>query len=380
MKSNRFLFIILSLLLFWACDNGHEEDKDVKRRTLIVYMAMDDAGSLSSMMSRIKDIWINSWDAAGYNGNLLIYADNGTTSALFNVIRKKGKNVAEVVQQYDGVNSADPTFFNNLLTEIANEWTAESYGLVVSSHATGWLPKGRMISPATVFKDESSNAAEMDIAAFADAIPYKMDFIIFDACLMGGVEVAYELKDKTDYLLFSPAEVISNGMIFPTTFAHLMKDAPDLEAVGREFYDYYNSLSGSWRSATVSLIKTSELDSLADISRNILYGADVENEVNLSSIQSYGYGGNLLYFDFGDMIKKFAPQSYDEFIEILDAAVIYKANTPGYFSSGSAYSEINHYSGLSVYIPQACFPILNMAHENMKWTRFINNSSVVSSN
>lgn len=28
---------------------------------------------------------------------------------------------------------------------------------------------------------------------------------------MGGIEVAYELRNKTDYMIASPAEVISNG-------------------------------------------------------------------------------------------------------------------------------------------------------------------------
>ena len=31
-----------------------------------------------------------------------------------------------------------------------------------------------------------------------------MDVIYTDACLMGGIEVAYQLKDVSDYLVFSP--------------------------------------------------------------------------------------------------------------------------------------------------------------------------------
>lgn len=52
--------------------------------------------------------------------------------------------------------------------------------------------------------------AEMELEEFAAAIPDgQLDFIVFEACLMAGVEVAYVLRGKTDYILSSAAEIVS---------------------------------------------------------------------------------------------------------------------------------------------------------------------------
>lgn len=39
-----------------------------------------------------------------------------------------------------------------------------------------------------------SLAYEMNINDMAEAIPMKLDYILFDACFMGGIEVAYEFR------------------------------------------------------------------------------------------------------------------------------------------------------------------------------------------
>ena len=53
----------------------------------------------------------------------------------------------------------------------------------------------------------------IEIADLPGAIPMHLDFIIMDACLMGCVEVAYELRDKCDILIFSPTEILSSGIL-----------------------------------------------------------------------------------------------------------------------------------------------------------------------
>ncbi|MDR1316080.1 MAG: hypothetical protein LBK13_04320, partial [Spirochaetales bacterium] len=142
------------------------------------------------------------------------------------------------------------------------------------SHATGWLPAG-MSDPApmlrSVILDRSTteSANYMELAGFAAAIPYKLDFIVFDACFMGAIEVCCELKDKTDYLVASPAEVLSPGFVYSTMMRHLFRIEADLTAVAKDFYGYFNAQSGLLRSATVSVVRTAELDALADTFREI---------------------------------------------------------------------------------------------------------------
>ena len=55
----------------------------------------------------------------------------------------------------------------------------------------------------------------MELADFASALPLpnhrKWDFILFEGCYMGSVEVAYELKDKTEAIIASSTEIVSPG-------------------------------------------------------------------------------------------------------------------------------------------------------------------------
>jgi hypothetical protein len=67
----------------------------------------------------------------------------------------------------------------------------------------------------------------MELADFANAIPYKLDFIIFDACFMGSVEVCYELKDKAEYIVASPTEILSPGFVYSSMMQHLFKPKAD---------------------------------------------------------------------------------------------------------------------------------------------------------
>ena len=41
----------------------------------------------------------------------------------------------------------------------------------------------------------------MNIDALAAALPVRFDFILMDACLMGSVEVVYELRNKADFII-----------------------------------------------------------------------------------------------------------------------------------------------------------------------------------
>jgi hypothetical protein len=74
---------------------------------------------------------------------------------------------------------------------------------------------------------------------------------------MAGLEVAYELKDKTQYIVGSSAEMLSPGFtpVYQQMFPLLYKKEADLPAVAAAYYDYYNSMEGDNRSATISVIQ-----------------------------------------------------------------------------------------------------------------------------
>ena len=78
--------------------------------------------------------------------------------------------------------------------------------MLYSSHGTGWLPEfyyGDGADPENevdIWESTSSKSMgshvngdeldEMELSELASAIPMHLDYLIFDACLMGCVEVA----------------------------------------------------------------------------------------------------------------------------------------------------------------------------------------------
>jgi len=184
---------------------------------------------------------------------------------------------------------------------------------------------------------------------------------------MASVEVCYELKDKVDYIVASPTEVLTPGFVYATMMPHLFKPQPDLTAVAREFYEYYNSQRGLLQSATVSVVKTSELDALVPIFKEITSDANLLPE-EFNAIQTFGYGARKVYFDLGDYLQKISPDKQAAIQAAIDKCVIYKANTQSYYTAATKRLEdIHAFSGLSVYIQQAAYPEANLAYESLKW-------------
>lgn len=355
-----YFFIGIFLLGMAACHKDDSEEKEGAGRTVIVYLGVDNnfAGEGAQKVKALSEGWRKSYD-----GNLLVYADAGE-AVLVHVHEKS----ADTIQKYGTENSASPAVLTRVLSEVKERFPADSYGMIVLSHGSGWLPKGQLVEPASIIQDRYN---EMEFLDFVDAIPMSLDFIIFDACFMGTIEVAYELKEKVKYVVASPAEVLSPGFVYGNMMTHLMKAEPDLMSVAKDFYNYFDVLSGFWKSATVSVVKTDELENIAKF---LAAQGDVTDSerVTLREVQQYGYGSHSLFWDMGDYVSRWNPERAEQFAELLNQAILYKAATPGYYSSGNnMYNKIHTYSGLAMYVPQADYPFLNREYRKLKWVKAV---------
>ena len=379
MKFYRSLLLFLPLFYYFlsGCVKVKDPVPETPVRTVIVYLGTDN-NFLSEAAEKINTLK-NSWDKDN-NGNLLVYADAGKSAVLVHIYyNKRLGNVADTIEVYQDENSASPATITRVLNRAkAYCPKASSYGLVVLSHGSGWLPaemswpiRARSVIIDTSTRDPNNYTELWD---FANAIPYKLDFIVFDVCFMGTIEVAYELKEKAEYIVASPAEVLVPGFVYSTMMQHLFEPVPDVTAVASEFYEYYNNQTGYYRSATVSVVKTSELEALATVVKDITQqNAPLSN---LNNIQTFGYGAQRIYFDLEDYLLKLSPENQNRIQTALNKCVIYKANTPSYYSMGNyAMNPINTFSGLTMYIPQPAFPKANEAYGQLKWAKRIEYSN-----
>ncbi len=307
---------------------------------------------------------------------------------------KDGVVICETICIYEQeMNSAEISSFSRVVADAERTYPATERGLILWSHATGWLPEGYYSNPLDIAGDMlsqpiedpyrflvKSNAdkplrksfgsdsnSEMEITELAAALPHTYEFILFDCCLMGGIEVAYEFKDKCEYMLFSPTEILADGFPYNKIFNPIFNIENREEALTKvclDFFAIYDAQTGIYRSATVSMVKSSALEDLARVCASI-YRNNQDSILAMDEfpLQIYYRYDKKWYYDFEDIVSRIAtPEQYLEFKTALDRTIVYKAATDIFLNI-----EIERYSGLSTYLPRARYKVLNDFYKTLKW-------------
>ena len=312
-----------------------------------------------------------------------------------------------------GRKATDPDVIKEVLGFARDRFKVERYGLILSSHGSGWLPAG-YVQPATttswmsfyelgadirttppaerfrrttafqgpltktfgmdcfgVYGTTSSYAYELSVETLASSIEDHWDFILFDACFMGCVEVAYELRHCTDKLCLSAAEVLADGFDYKRLTRLLFKTGSSAESFCKAYFDYYNGRTGDYRTATVATVATSEMDNLAAVCKELIgkYAGAIA-DVDTNAVQVYSRGGEKWFCDLQDIFTKSGISQADslELQAALDKCIIYKAATPYIISE----VPVNDFCGLSMYLPRVGNAVLDAAYKRTAWNKAVN--------
>lgn len=266
------LFALLTLVcVMVSC--GHEPDAPATERTVLVYMVANNSLSANSF----DDIAEMKRAAADIKGHLIVYHHpyNGEPR-LFEIERDGSeRQLASYTTEESSVSIAR---MRRVLSDTKALAPSDSYGLVLWSHANGWHnDKGVIdepepqagISPLSFGEDGIFNPKKMKLSSLARALEgNSFDFIYFDCCHMATVEVAYELRHLTPWIVASVTELELDGMPYDRNLRHLFASTPRLEAAMAETY---NALTQpGMYGCSISLIATAGLDGLAEASREAL--------------------------------------------------------------------------------------------------------------
>lgn len=286
----------------------------------------------------------------------------------------------------------------DVLETVKGLYPHASYGMVFSSHGSGWLPSGYYSTgkitagtaglQAVPYIDPNSdgsmprvksigidnitsrNTYEMEIETFAQALPMKFDYIIIDACLMGCVEVAYALKDKCDKLVFSQAEVLEDGLCDYTTLTQrvLRPAVPDLYNLCEDSYQHYkNQDDPIYRSLTISMIDCTRLDGLAE-SCKLLF-SKYRNQislVNAANVQGYFRARKHWFYDLTDILRQSGIPEADMagYNKAMSDCVLYNAATDTFINF-----DIRTHCGLSMYLPADGNSELDEFYKTLSWNK-----------
>lgn len=372
------LLLVAFAISFASCEGDHDPIPvpSGKVRTVLVYVVADNtlssfaAADVNEMMEGMKQVDPSLC-------NLLVYVDDKSAPVLYHLTKDKSGNVAlETVVQYEEQVSTDVTVMKEVVTRAFSAYPADSYGLVYWSHGEGWLPYPvvtRWVGQDTSAGDSRMNISEL--AAVLQSCPH-LDFLLFDACFMQSVEVAYELRSYTDYVIASPTEIPAPGApydkVVPKMFVSTDKEVVAKE-MAKAYFDYYDERfnadnpSGNvnaWTAGvSVGALKTAALENLVTATKNALPPSiDADALVASGSIFNYDNRVSLSrsyvgYYDMDDVIKSLAtPTEYTAWRSAFDAALVYWNTTPFNLSSYLNYPNGGPFSmegtsGVSVYLP-----------------------------
>lgn len=334
-----------------------------------------------------------------------------TTSApvLYRMYREEGEVVRDTLKTWpEGTQLFGKTTLKDALQFAYDRYPAKGYGMVLSSHGSGWLPEEYYFDPSkfegtssggdvwnaparrnavsyppivedgapvkSIGQDkDGSHAVEMDLLAFRDALPFHLDYLLLDACLSGGVEVAYELRGKVDVLGFSQTELLAEGFDYDTLMSRLLVSDPDPVAACQDAYNYYAAQTGINKSAVFSAIDLREMEDLSSVCRTLFQKYRYPLAMlQGSSVQGYFRFDRHFFYDLKDILLKAGISAEEE--AQLDAAlakcVIFKGATP-YFMQGTQYGfAIQCHSGFSMYLPSMGSEYLNNYYkDNLAWNQ-----------
>lgn len=347
---------------------------------------------------------------AGDNVLVVLYRNGSYTlsdapTVLFRLYRDhNGDPVRDTIKVWDPYT---PIFGNNTLEEafgiVKREFPAAGYGMVLSSHGSGYLPEKYYSDPSeyerlhpvtsslknaprmmniekevfeplpewpavkSIGQDLSPDfSVEMELKKLRNSIPYHLDYILLDACLMAGVETAYELRDKADYVGFSPTEVMADGFDYSLLTTRLLQETPDPVQVCRDYMAQYKDKERSDPWATISIVRTDKLEALAAVAKDLFerYRNRIA-VVNASKVQQYFRSNYHFFYDFRDILEQSGVSQEDmaALDKVLEECVVYKDCTETFFSI-----ELLRCCGLSMYLPRMGSAVLDKFYmENIDW-------------
>jgi len=324
---------LLAVLI--SCHNDDDPKVETARRTIFVYMAAEN--NLTTYATDDLEEMKTASRSLSDDQNLVVYVDRAGSSTTPFIARVYKGELVDTLYMPEGI-AADPTILKNALTRAKMLYPAKSYGLVLWGHASGWIvSKNDTISKAQSRaygystgnnSSSSSGRYSMNIPQMNDAITTamgneKLKFVFGDCCSFGAVEVAYELRNITEYVMGSPAEIPDMGAPFNLTIIDMFRETDDFyRQIIDNYYTYYldvyetmqnkyyNRTPGDLAGYSVPLvvIKTSELENLAQATSKILSTISEKlkptGDLSFENIMYYAYYDSYRYsYDMNGMLK-----------------------------------------------------------------------------
>ncbi len=394
----------------------HDDDNDRKQeakaeRTVLVYMAGENNLTVTNygehfLRSDLAEL-VESSKQLTANQRLFVFIDSlndkDKTGTPIIVELKGGKT--NVVKKYESeFYSCDPTCFRQIVQYVQTNAPAESYGLVLWGHASGWAVSKDSIAGArgttrAYGQDNGIGMTDglkwMNITQMARALEGlpKLEFIFADCCNMMCAEVGYELRNATNYLIGSPAEIPGQGAPYQDIVPILYRNGSELyKSLIDTYYNFYLAENEPDNySVPLSVIDTKYIGELAQATHNVL-GTFTDgypsypDSPDLKGHVFYWYYDSPIMYDMRAFIKRNTSEAdFNSWDQVFSKAVPYHRMSMEWMTiyaylsmSFSTFTDEESDNGcVSMFIPKNDFNYYNgtlkyiQTFNNFGWNRVV---------
>ena len=372
------LLILLATLFIVSC---HEDvpapypiPQGLPDKTIFVYMPWsaarnDETGSLyNNFLQNIKDIEaaVEAEKGLGRNKLMVFIATSANSAVLMEVkCAPYGTCRHDTLQRYGLHNMPAYTTTNGLASifnEVKAQAKAKQYALIVGCHGTGWLFSEGKSRARTRYFGGTDHYFQTNIPTLAAAIEQAkmpMQFVMFDDCYMSNIEVAYEMRHATNYLIGCCSEIMAYGMPYKNIWKYLIQQKPNYQAVVNEFHKFYSNYQ--WPYGNIGVTDCSKVDEV--VARMKTINAAAANKANLidwEDIQRLDGYKKTIFFDMGDYVNKICTTPETQVLArdlhtALAQLVPYKSTTPYIYTALGELNyntiRVNAYSGITISDP-----------------------------
>ena len=417
-KDMKYLLTFISaMLLMVSCksDDDKQPVKEKVKRTVFVYMAGEN--QLTNITS--DDIKEMTDGAASIpsNSRMLVYVDKADSKIkpfIAQVTTNKQQPLDTLYKYPNDPYTSDADNFREVMERMMAISPSDEYALILWGHGSGWVvendtipgPSRRAYGVDNGTNTNSDNGKWMNITQMARTLegltPFK--FIFADCCNMACAEVGYELRNATEYLIGSPAEIPGFGAPYDKIMPSLFKNGSDMyRGIIDAYYDYYadyyqkNSpiVSGVGSedldgfSVPLSVIDSRYIAQLAEATRDVLttFAPQYPNEPELNGIPYYLNLDVPVMYDMKAYIQRYASANdYATWKKAFDLAVPYSRMSFMWMTISATlyYKDFDKFDmeadggSVSMFIPQnhTSYSSGNYAYNkksnNFGWNRIIN--------
>lgn len=268
-----------------------------------------------------------------------------------------------LVDMGPGVDMGSANVLREFLQWGVRSFPARKYMVVIWNHGAGWRvyrDRLNVLARGVSYDDNTGNNIRIWELPVALSVGVKWNIVAFDASLMQMLEVAYEIRNLSDYIVGSeespPAAGYPYHRILAPVIANPSMSARDVAAqIVTQTINYYNP--DSTDNITQSALDTTQLDNVTqkvDVLAQVLLGVAPGNGAAVAfardNAQAYAEYSYKDLWDYTEQLRARLP-AFQELTDAING--VQNALSQAVIAEAHSNRLVNRSHGLSIYIPRS---------------------------